>query len=146
MLVVLGTLMFAFDLSAGFGRLEFWAAIGAGLGVFLFFRGFSMLRYKRIILNTPFSKIRSASMGLVEISGMAHGPQTIPAGITGDPCYYYRAIAWQLKQSGKNQEWKRVADESLYVPFFVEDPTGRMLIARSSSRRSKLISRKEKLL
>jgi hypothetical protein len=67
-------------------------------------------------------------MGLVEISGMACGPQTIPAGITGDACYYYRAIAWQLKQNGKNQEWKRVADESLYVPFFVEDPTGRMLI------------------
>ena len=34
---------------------------------------------QRLILNTPSSKIRSASMGLVEITGMAKGPHTIPA-------------------------------------------------------------------
>ena len=109
-------------------RVEFWAAIGAVFGAFLFFRGFSMLGIKRLILNTPSSKIRSASMGLVEITGMAKGPQTIPAGITGEPCFYYRAMAWQLKQSGRSRQWMKVADESRYIPFFVEDPTGRMLV------------------
>jgi hypothetical protein len=109
-------------------RVEFWAAVGAVFGAFLFFRGFSMLRMKRLILNTPSSKIRSASMGLVEITGMAKGPHTIPAGITGEPCFYYRAIAWQLRQSGRGNQWMKVADESLYVPFFVEDSTGRMLV------------------
>lgn len=87
-----------------------------------------MLRYKRIILNTPASKIRSASMGLVEITGMAKGPKTIPAGITGEACYYYRAKAWQMRESGRSRAWMEVADESVYVPFFVEDPTGRMLV------------------
>ncbi len=110
------------------GKLEFWAAVGAAAGVVLFIRGFMMLREKRIIMNTPSSKIRSAAMGLVEVSGMARGPQTIPAGITGEPCYYYRAIAWQLRQNGKNESWKKVADESLYVPFFVDDSTGRLLV------------------
>jgi hypothetical protein len=62
------------------------------------------------------------------LTGMAKGPQVIPAGITGDPCYYYRATAWKLKQNGRNQSWERVADESLYVPFFVDDSTGRMLV------------------
>jgi hypothetical protein len=109
-------------------RLQFWAAVGAIAGVFLFLRGFSMLRCKRLIMNTPSSKIRSASMGLVEISGTAKGPQTVPAGITGEACYYYRAMAWQLKYSGRNREWKKVADESLYVPFFVEDATGDALV------------------
>jgi hypothetical protein len=109
-------------------RLPFWAVLGAAIGIFLFIRGFIMLRYKRMILNTPASKIRSASMGLVELSGMAEGPQTIPAGITGEACYYYRAIAWQLEQSGRSREWKKVADESLYVPFFINDTTGRMLV------------------
>ncbi len=66
------------------------ALAGAVGGVALFFRGFRMLQYKRLILNTPFSKIRSASIGLVEVSGMPTGPQTISAAITGDPCYYYR--------------------------------------------------------
>ena len=45
------------------------ALVGAVGGVALFFQGFRMLRYKRLILNTPFSKIRSASIGLVEVSG-----------------------------------------------------------------------------
>jgi hypothetical protein len=110
------------------GRLAFWAAVGAAAGIFLFVRGFLMLRFKRMIENTPASKIRSASMGLVELSGLAEGPQTIPAGITGEACFYYRAIAWQLKESGRNRSWKKVADESLYVPFFINDVPGRMLV------------------
>jgi hypothetical protein len=109
-------------------HLELWAAIGAVVGVVLFVRGFQMLRVKRLILNTPTSRVRSASMGLVEITGLAKGPSTIPAGVTGEACYYYRAVIWQLRQSGKNQEWKQVACESLYVPFFVEDATGQLLI------------------
>jgi hypothetical protein len=120
--------MLAAGLSVDGGRIEFYTAIGAVLGAVLFYRGFRMLQYKRLIQNTPFSKIRSASMGLVEVSGMAAGPQTIPAGITGEPCFYYRATAWELRESGNRREWKRVADESLYVPFFVEDPTGKMLV------------------
>lgn len=110
------------------GRLIFWAAVGTVFGVVMFFRGFQMLRYKRLILNTPESKVRSASMGPVEIEGMAKGPHTIPAGLTGEACFYYRAMAWQLRQSGKNQQWQKVADESLYLPFFIEDSTGRMLV------------------
>jgi hypothetical protein len=109
-------------------RIEFWAAIGAVFGVVLFVRGFQMLRYKRLVLNTPESKIRSASMGLVEIEGIAKGAQTIPAGITGDPCFYYRAVAWRLESDGKNRRWQCVADERLFLPFYLEDSTGRMLV------------------
>jgi hypothetical protein len=109
-------------------RLIFWAAIGAGFGVVLFVRGFLMLGLKRVILNTPESKIRSAAMGLVEIEGLAKGPHTIPAGITGEPCFYYRAVAWQLRESGRSSQWKKVADEGLYLPFFIEDSTGRLMV------------------
>jgi len=116
------------ETSTNTDKLEFWAALGIIVGVVLFTRGFQMLRFKQLIMNTPISKIRSASMGLVEIGGRAKGPRAIPAGITGEDCYYYRAMAWQLRQSGKNREWRQVACESLYVPFFVEDSTGRMLV------------------
>ena len=103
------------------GRIVAWSLVGAAVGIFLFFRGFKMLQLKRLIQNTPTSKVRSASMGLVELSGMPVGPNTIPAGITGDACFYYRATAWERVQSGNNSEWKRVADESLFVPFFLKD-------------------------
>jgi hypothetical protein len=109
-------------------RLAAYAAIGIVAGIVLFYRGFRMLQFKRLVLNTPFSKIRSASMGLVEVSGTAIGPQTIPAGITGAACYYYCATAWELRQSGNSRQWKKVAEETLYVPFFVDDSTGRLLV------------------
>jgi hypothetical protein len=108
--------------------------LGAYSGVYLFRRGFLMLQHKRLIQNTPFSKIRSASMGLVEVSGMAKGPQTIHAGITGEPCYYYRARAWQQSDSGNKGEWEQVADETVGVPFFVDDGSGRMLIYPQGAR------------
>ena len=87
MLSFFGTVLLFSSQQSGVVKLQFWAAVGAIAGVFLFARGFNMLRCKRLILNTPSSKIRSASMGLVEISGTAKGPQTVPAGITGDACY-----------------------------------------------------------
>jgi len=104
------------------------AVVGAFAGVYLFYRGFRLLQRKQLILNTPASKIRSASMGLVEINGLAAGPYTILAPITGVPCYYFHTAAWQWQQEGKNKAWVKVADERLHVPFFLDDNTGRVLV------------------
>ncbi len=105
-----------------------WAAVGALAGVYIFYRGFCMLQRKRLILNTPASKIRSASMGLVEVSGLAMGPYTMNAPVTGLPCYYYRTTAWQWERRGKSSEWVKVADENMHVPFYLDDNTGRVLV------------------
>jgi hypothetical protein len=111
---------------------SFWwflaALAGTATGAVLFFKGFRMLRFKRMILNTPLSRIHSASIGLVEVTGTPVGPCVLSAPITGDPCYYYRVRAWQWVESGDNKKWKLVLDESLHVPFFLEDSTGRVLI------------------
>jgi hypothetical protein len=104
------------------------AAIGALAGVYVFYLGFCLLQRKRLILNTPASKIRSASMGLVEINGLAVGPYTMIAPITGVPCYYFHTTAWQWQQEGKNSKWVKVADDSMHVPFFLDDNTGRVLV------------------
>jgi hypothetical protein len=103
-------------------------AVGFVAGIVLFIRGFRMLQRRRLILDTPFSKIRSASMGMVEVSGLAVGPYTMNAPLTGRPCYYYRTNAWEYKQVGKNKEWVKVATESMHLPFFVDDNTGRVLV------------------
>ncbi len=97
-------------------------------GAYLFFRGFRLLARKRLLLNTPTSKVRSAAMGLVEISGLAVGPYTIPAPITGKSCFLYRTTAWQRRDSGKDREWIKVAEETLHVPFYLDDNTGRLLV------------------
>jgi hypothetical protein len=96
-------------------------------GLYFFSQGFRLLSRKRVLLNTPTSKIRSAALGLVEVNGQATGPHTMTAPITGKPCFLYRTIAWQLR-AGKKQEWEKVADETLHLPFFVDDSTGKLLI------------------
>jgi E3 Ubiquitin ligase len=112
--------------------LSFWFVLaclaGTAIGPVLFFKGFRMLRFKRMILNTPLSRIHSASIGLVEVTGMPVGPHVLSAPVTGDACYYYRVRAWQWVEDGNNHYWKSALDESLYVPFFLEDSTGRVLI------------------
>ena len=105
-----------------------WCVIGFCAGICLFFYGFRLLQRRRLILDTPFSKIRSASLGMVEISGLAIGPYTMLAPITGRPCYYYRTLVWEWKQHGKNKQWIKIAGECMHVPFFVDDNTGRVLI------------------
>ena len=104
------------------------AVIGVLVGAYFFYGGFRLLQRKRLILNTPASKIRSASMGLVEVNGLAAGPYTLTAPLTGAACYYFRSMAWQWQKRGKNSEWVKVADESFHVPFFLDDNTGRVLI------------------
>lgn len=110
------------------GGLLFWCGIGFFAGIGLFFYGFKLLQRRRLILDTPFSKIRSASMGMVEISGQAVGPYTMIAPITGRPCYYFRTVVSEYKQRGKNSEWVKVAGDCMHVPFFVDDNTGRVLV------------------
>jgi E3 Ubiquitin ligase len=102
--------------------------IGVGAGLYLFFRGFLLLQRKRLIQNTPISKVRSASLGLVEVSGLAAGPYTMAAPITSAPCFCYRTVAWQEKGSDKDHSWEIVAEEKLHVPFFLDDNTGKLLV------------------
>jgi len=102
--------------------------IGAIAGVYWFWKGFRPLQRKRLILNTPASKIRSASMGLVEISGQATGPYVMTSPLRQVECYYYQSTAWEMRQQGKNSNWVKVADESLHVPFYVDDSTDKVLV------------------
>jgi hypothetical protein len=101
---------------------------GAIAGVYWFYKGFRLLQRKRLILNTPASKIRSASMGLVEISGLATGPYVTTSPLKQVECYYYQSTAWELKQRGKNTEWVKVAEETLHVPFYLDDSTDKVLV------------------
>src|SRR5438309_7332760 len=105
-----------------------WCAFGFFGGIGLFVYGFRLLQRRRLILDTPQSKIRSAAAGMVELCGLASGPYTLIAPITARPCYYYRTQVWEWKQSGKNKAWVKVAGECMHVPFFVDDNTGSLLV------------------
>ncbi len=110
------------------GGFIFYCAIGICAGLYLFFRGFRLLQRRHLILDTPLSKVRSAPMGMVELSGLAVGPYTMAAPITNRPCYCYRTFVWEWKQSGKNKQWVKVAAECMHVPFFLDDNTAKIMV------------------
>ena len=120
--------MFAFALLISDVGPLLWGFLPIAAGLYFFVRGFAVLARRRLLLSMPPSKIRSAAVGLVEVSGLAVGPHTVHAPITGKPCFYYRTIAWEQRESGRNSDWKKVAEEVLYVPFFLDDGTGKLLI------------------
>lgn len=105
-----------------------WAFLGAGFGVFSFFRGFRVLRNKRLIENTPTSKCRSVAMGFVEVAGRATGEQTIPSLIGRLPCYCTHILIERYQKRGKSSRWVKVHEEKQGIPFFLEDATGRVKV------------------
>ncbi len=96
-------------------------------GLYFFYLGFQLRARKRLLLATPTSKIGSAAPGLVEVTGVAAGPYTMTAPITGKPCFLYQTTAWQQRNARKD-EWEKIAEETLHVPFFLGDSTGQLPI------------------
>jgi hypothetical protein len=100
-------------------------AIAGGLNFFFF--GFQLLARKHLLLAMPRTGIREATLGLVEIKGMATGPYTMPAPITGKSCFLYHVSAWQQNE-GTKLDWEKIADETLHLPFFIDDSSGQLLV------------------
>jgi hypothetical protein len=105
-----------------------WCVIGICVGIYLFVQGFRLLQRRQLILNTPVSKIRSASMGMVELSGLAVGPYTLVAPVTERPCYFYRTLVWEWKRRGRSSQWVKIAAECVHVPFFLDDNTAKVMV------------------
>ncbi|HKU20239.1 MAG TPA: hypothetical protein VJQ50_04435 [Terriglobales bacterium] len=100
-----------------------WGPVGAVLGVYLFFRGFSLLRRKRLVLNTPRSTVRAAALGPVELSGQADGPYTLVSPLSKTDCYYYRLVVTHVRS---NQRSSRSVEEC--APLFLSDGTGDVML------------------
>jgi hypothetical protein len=105
-----------------------WCVVGICVGIYLFIQGFRLLQRRHLLLDTPVSKIRAASLGLVEFSGLAVGPHTVVAPITERGCYYFRTVAWEWKREGRSNRWVKVAGECMHVPFFLDDNTGKVMV------------------
>lgn len=101
----------------------FWSPFGLLIGLYLFYRGFTLLRYKQLILDTPRSTIRAAPLGSVELAGKATGPYALISPISKMDCYYYRVVARHVKHRTHAQV---VAEEC--APLFVDDGTGSLMI------------------
>ncbi len=95
-----------------------------------FFLAFTYMQRKRIIEDTPTSKIRSAAQGYLELVG--HGylmeGQPIISPLTGTTCTWYEFKVEERRQTGKNSEWKTVRKGISDELFLIKDETGQCII------------------
>jgi len=104
------------------------AGLAAVLGLCFFFWGFRLFARRLALSQARGSTVQNASPGLVAISGTATGPHTLKAPVSGRSCYLSQTTVWQHNGRSKSGPWQLVAEETLHVPFFIEDSTGRLLI------------------
>jgi len=106
------------------------------IGLYLIYDGFGKWKTKRLMEDTPTEKIRSVAAGRTELEGVVHSDETtLPAPFTDEECVY---VEWKVEvydythtysEDGGTDKYDIVAEGSRAVPFYLEDGTGRILVA-----------------
>ncbi|MBA2882644.1 hypothetical protein HNR65_002998 [Desulfosalsimonas propionicica] len=130
--VVMGVLWCFFNLQR-FDHPVFWNTLaGVGLitaGLWLFFYSLVMLHYKRMVENTPTSRVRSMAMGTAELEGRARQYYDLRSPHSKTKCIYYWCTYLRRVRTSKGNKWRveKIA-RSGALPFYLEDETGRILV------------------
>ncbi len=92
--------------------------------------GFRALRVKRLIEETPRSRIRSMAMGLVELEGRVSERSRVTAPFSGRPCAYWEVEIATRSSSSRNgyRRWTTVHRNRSGHPFYLSDETGSVLV------------------
>lgn len=112
------------------GRVLIYSIAGFCGGIFLFFKGFGWLRFKRLIENMPTSKIRSLAMGLAEVYGevVPYEGKLLKSPMLDRDCVYYSYSIREERGSGKNRHWVTLKSGTDMVHFCLKDDTGKVLV------------------
>lgn len=107
-----------------------YSIAGVFIGLVAFGKGFVTLRRKRLIENTPTSKVRSLAMGLSEVYGEAtpHKGNLLKSPFSGKDCLYYRYEVEEYRRSGKRSRWVTIKKGSKWVLFHLKDDTGEVVV------------------
>lgn len=124
----------------------FWKTITIvillGVGLVIFPYGLLVLTYKRMVENTPTSKVRSMAMGMVEVSGQARQYYDLKTSHSDTRCVYFRCRYFRRKgarftgraaflryMARDSEKWVLEREiSSGRLPFYIEDETGRVLV------------------
>jgi hypothetical protein len=105
--------------------------LGAGCfggGLVAFFWGLRCYQHKRLIQNTPTSKVEAVALGLAELCGRAVAYEPLTSPIEQLPCVYWRYKVEELRSTGKSSSWVTIDSGERRVPFYLEDETGKILV------------------
>ncbi len=116
---------------AGMPASEYWlftAALLAG-AIWMLRRAIAAFWRLRLIADTPTARIRTASQGYLELSGIARSQgAAIAAPLTKTPCAWFRFRVEKRRSSGRNHRWVTVKEGTSDEPFVLEDVSGRCLV------------------
>ncbi len=112
------------------GDQALWLLAGGVLiGCAAFVYGFVLWRRRRMIEDTPTSRVRSMALGRVELSGVARAKDELRAPLSGIACVWFRYRIEKETGSGKNRRWSTIdSGDSSDWPFCLQDETGTVRI------------------
>ena len=97
--------------------------------VYLITKGLYMLKCRRMVQNTPTSKIRSASMGVVELIGRAESGFQLLSPFRMVPSVFFQCRMYRRKTNDGSTGWQLSRSYSSgKLPFFITDETGRIKV------------------
>ena len=111
---------------------DFWMAVTVLIVLCIsgFIGAFYFFSRKRMMENTPTSRIRSAAQGFVELEGtglLLEGPPII-APLSGMTCVWYRYEIEEYRRSGKNSSWDTIEQGVSDGLFLLQDDTGQCIV------------------
>ena len=111
---------------------DFWvtAMVLVALTIAGFLGSFYFFYRKRIMEDTPTSKVRSAAQGYVELHGVGklmEGPPII-APLTGSTCTWYGYKVEERRSTGRNSKWVTIDSGDSSELFLLVDDTGQCII------------------
>jgi hypothetical protein len=102
------------------------AGLVGGLGAF--FWGLRCYQRKRLLQNTPTSKVDAVALGLAELCGRAVPHESMTSPIEQLPCVYWKYKVEEYREMGKQKGWITIDSGEKRVPFYLEDDTGKILV------------------
>jgi hypothetical protein len=93
-------------------------------GLFLLFEGAAQLQKKWQVVDTPITKIRSVTMGLTKLSGIAREIDTINSPYSNTDCVFCAYKTERLTRNG----WRTSSEGVIETSFYIEDDTGKILV------------------
>ena len=99
------------------------------VGGLLMRNAFERRRQRQLIAETPTEDVESVSIGPSEVTGLAvPADAAIPAPFSDDDCLVAQWTVEQFYEDDDSSGWRTVASGVEYVPFYVDDGTGRLLV------------------
>jgi hypothetical protein len=107
-----------------------WLLAGGVVGVALLTLGLAELRNAwRIRSQDPDPAADATRGGPVELAGVANAAdQTIRAPFSGTECLACEYEVLEYRSSGKHSSWQTVDEDTIAVPFHLQDDTGSVLV------------------